>query len=907
MFFTQEDYIKIQQWLIKNSVKDTEFNEATIPFNGNEIVSIVQGNQNKKVFLKDLLSQIFNLGVSDFVNITDKYDAPNISLEEAIRLIPSRARKEGQVITFLDREDHWHIYQFKGVLNQWNVLDQWKDLFDFDINNFIIDSILPDEEDLTKSSADENGNSYLSLKDREYNPEDFSGLGRIILRKNIVEVEDPIYGKVKKNVLYQDMFTQSNTIYEIRYDFDLNGKEITIPEGCVLDFQGGSLSNGKILFQDTYLLNNIKINSSIECDGTISNEELNVCWFGAVPSHENDNVTDCSKSIQTAIDLAAYSDLCLKVYIPSGYYGLSKPILLIRNKNIELYGSEIGSHLIAMSNMDYMIGAKDMSNKQYISSIIHDLYLDGHRTDEYYKDGVFNNSTTLAKRGVYFPCGFIYSKIYNLRCHNFDYYCIDIGEIYQVNITGCTFRYSDRGIALTGNTNNVGITNNEFGIIKEFGLITNCSHAVYIEQNCFEVIGNAAIVLHRGGTTFVRANYIEDCSLNGIVTNNYKEALISKVYPSIIIPGVSISEYYDKQNVYKMRGSYPTKAIIEGNNIQDIVLENSCLVYASCLQDSKIACNTLNVNIPLLLIGRDDNTFHCNDIEISNNTKGCKKVKLIDIDSASIYSDSNDRYNIYSFDNYDVINNLNRKIHHRTYQTKTLKEIDETYRGMRVYEAKEKLTLTPNTDLLGEIDSSIILTYFFYRYRDGKWNECYIENGNISLNSGDKITLPKCSHHGGLPFSVIPEYEIFGYGQNLIAPYGIYGKDNHILPVYNNKYVQYAKYLIENDDSPNDKLFPLFIRHNSPKDEVSSYIYHYSNKYIGIEAIDDYGRVVRHIGDNKWRTTDGYPSFNTSGNSSERPISITSQDVGFKYFDTTLNKPIWWTGTVWVDADGVEV
>lgn len=252
MFFTPDDYKKIQQWLIRNSVKDTGFNEANIPFNGNEIVSIVQGTQNKRVLLKDLVSQIFNLGVSDFVNVTDKYDAPNISLEEAIRLIPSRARKEGQVITFLDREDHWHIYQFKGVLNQWNVLDQWEDLFD--LEKLIIDSILPDEEDLTKSLPDNNGNSYLSLKDRKYEPDNYSGLGRVILRKNIVEIEDPIYGKTRKNSLYQDMINKENTIYEIRYDFDLNGQEITIPEGCVLEFQGGSLSNGTIILNNTKIL-----------------------------------------------------------------------------------------------------------------------------------------------------------------------------------------------------------------------------------------------------------------------------------------------------------------------------------------------------------------------------------------------------------------------------------------------------------------------------------------------------------------------------------------------------------------------------------------------------------------------------------------------------------------------------
>ena len=126
MFFTQDDYKKIQQWLIKNSVKDTEFNEANIPLNGEETITIVQGNQNKKVFLKDFISQVFNLGVPDFINVSEEYDNYNISLEEAIKLIPSRARKRGQVITFLNNVNHWNIYQFVGALNQWNILDQWE-------------------------------------------------------------------------------------------------------------------------------------------------------------------------------------------------------------------------------------------------------------------------------------------------------------------------------------------------------------------------------------------------------------------------------------------------------------------------------------------------------------------------------------------------------------------------------------------------------------------------------------------------------------------------------------------------------------------------------------------------------------------------------------------------------------
>lgn len=45
-----------------------------------------------------------------------------------------------------------------------------------------------------------------------------------------------------------------------------------------------------------------------------------------------------------------------------------------------------------------------------------------------------------------------------------------------------------------------------------------------------------------------------------------------------------------------------------------------------------------------------------------------------------------------------------------------------------------------------------------------------------------------------------------------------------------------------------------------------------------------------------------------------KPISGTTQQrpsntihIGFQYFDTTLNKPIWWTGIKWVDSAGSDV
>ncbi len=59
MFFTQDDYKKIQAWLTKNSIKDTEFNEAIEPLNGNETIALVQNGHNVKASLKDFISQLF--------------------------------------------------------------------------------------------------------------------------------------------------------------------------------------------------------------------------------------------------------------------------------------------------------------------------------------------------------------------------------------------------------------------------------------------------------------------------------------------------------------------------------------------------------------------------------------------------------------------------------------------------------------------------------------------------------------------------------------------------------------------------------------------------------------------------------------------------------------------------------
>lgn len=296
-----------------------------------------------------------NTVVNISTNYNDEHIAEVLTKEGCIAKIPEENRVLGFQGKYLSN-DGWYSIAFIGdKISDWNDTEKWT-TFPLDIEeetnkiNEVINSKAntedvqlaikdlegkigdrtiiegnvtnnPDEEDI--STRNITGKEVLSFNDRTYNPLSFSGKGYKILRKNWVK---------DRNILTQNMINNANTIYEVRYDFDLGGKEIIIPKGCVLDFRGGSISNGSISGSGSISnVQNSKILSHIKLLGLISLQEVDLSWFVQNKNSklEFEAPLDSTEEVQDAFDSGAKN-----LKISNGFYYITKSITAYSYQNI---------------------------------------------------------------------------------------------------------------------------------------------------------------------------------------------------------------------------------------------------------------------------------------------------------------------------------------------------------------------------------------------------------------------------------------------------------------------------------------------------------------------------------------------------------------------------------------------
>lgn len=112
-----------------------------------------------------------------------------------------------------------------------------------------------DEEDITISD------SKLKFKDRGTT----NGMGYVILRSG---------------ASLASQMTQTNTIYEIRYNFTMTSN-LSVPSGCVLRFNGGSIGGAYTLTFNNTILENAEgaFTKDVIPSGTIYGNSVNVDWW----------------------------------------------------------------------------------------------------------------------------------------------------------------------------------------------------------------------------------------------------------------------------------------------------------------------------------------------------------------------------------------------------------------------------------------------------------------------------------------------------------------------------------------------------------------------------------------------------------------------------------------------------
>lgn len=126
--------------------------------------------------------------------------------------------------------------------------------------------------------------------------------------------------------LSQSDFNNANTIYVIKYDFTFSGSTIFMKENCVLEFRGGSLSNGTLIPKYTKIVGNGHIfgnnfffskgaslgwydNENPEVNpanrGHLANTVLLAEWFGIKPKSgdQTNNINDAIAACQSLVNV----------------------------------------------------------------------------------------------------------------------------------------------------------------------------------------------------------------------------------------------------------------------------------------------------------------------------------------------------------------------------------------------------------------------------------------------------------------------------------------------------------------------------------------------------------------------------------------------------------------------------
>lgn len=401
----------------------------------------------------------------------------------------------------------------------------------------------------------------------------------------VISVTDGVNKDVRKNVLTDDMINDPNTIYEIKYDYDLNAENITVAPNSIIKFKGGSLINGSLIGDNTLLEGNIKI--GVKLDGVFNNDKIKASCIlytdfsvlskiivslfniGLCLYVDTDLILDSSTHTVNSI----FIDGDGKHYISNPIsFRVNGTIIVIKNINIKEYNNNNGfisisdyskkNIKIEMDNLifdgnnncirfyNHINSTDDTITKAKITNCIFKnilevcFYITGEINDSFIDNNIFDGIGDISqkrKRSMGILMGRHYSFVKEANNN-----IISNNKFY--NIKACYSDVNDaketHAILIYGNNNNV--VYNYVGEIKGNGEDNDPgaeTEGIYLKGSgnnvSYNRLINAVGSLSDGAITIKHFKESTDISKNNIIANNFiianhSAGIVNYTYNTII-------------------------------------------------------------------------------------------------------------------------------------------------------------------------------------------------------------------------------------------------------------------------------------------------------------------------------------------------------------------------------------
>ena len=709
---------------------------------------------------------------------------------------------------------------------------------------------------------------------------------------------------------FAEQLTRNNTTYIIKSSFNLNGKEIKLPEKCILKFDGGEINNGTLIGNNSSIIaDNVTIFSNIIIKGSWSVNDIYDTWF-FYDSFKEKPANDIINSILSLTNDKIYNTIHFNANRIYWYEVSYKSDSALGDKVRPMYAKlnspeysflnifEIKSNTkIILNNIWKMIptnqGAYTVFNiceKENIE-ICGNGSIYGDAKSHIYSDPFVTGSD------YYGEFGYIFNV---LSCNNIIFRDISISESFGdglrigakvLKIDSGTISSSPSKGEVLNPSKNVLIDNVKVSFNRRNG-ISCCGHNIFIRNVYFEGNGIEAI----NGTAPM-------CAIDF-------ESDYIRINPNCRNESVFMSNCIFRNNRYDVSST---------NNTQENYGKYATII-SDCVFSAPLRLNTtfwikfINCHIPYISnVGNSINYFTYSR-HISYVNCSFEELNPYIVTAASKYQQEfigcTSPHDTEGMEKFFV--NLS---------------VGEACKISIPKGAFSKIELTAFANCSGKIQSTNVSTFTLgnsensfindiqigYRYdsihttaiykylpvfSDVHYNEeknsyeIYLTMGNTILNKSSEEVWRIVVY-----YSFKSEYSILKHGNVSKAGKGYLAISGGVYP--QTIKIEYSK--VAFDKIKKDINFPYSEMFKSLKKEELP-ILNASNFGRMFFLIDNKIPVWYDSITKKYRMANGFFLEKLVGTSSERPKNV---EKGFQYFDITLNKPLWSIGNnTWTDAMG---